>query len=154
MQQEPLASIQPGTHVVLVSIMCRDHVELASWYRSVFGFAEIEAVASPLFIALSAGPVALGFHHDDAYDLLGIADQRQPTGSGVHCTLVAGDEAAIDRSRRVLSAAGAVVVKEPFTTYYGARQIVFADPEGNVMRLSTPQHELTEVASLPTPPDG
>ena len=115
---DELATVAAPTAINLVSIFCADHV------------------------ALAAGPVALGFHHDDAYDLLGLADERRPTGTRVHCTFDAGDAAAIDRSAERLRAAGATVLKEPFTTYYGARQVVFADPEGNVMRLSTPQHEL------------
>jgi predicted enzyme related to lactoylglutathione lyase len=126
----------------LVSIFCADHRMLAAWYRTTFGFAEIEALRSDYFTALSAGPVALGFHHDDAYDLLDLGGHRSPTGTRVHCTFDAGDAATIDAAADRLREAGATVLKEPFTTYYGARQVVFADPEGNVMRLSTPQDAL------------
>jgi uncharacterized glyoxalase superfamily protein PhnB len=141
----PGLPIPIGASMNLVSIFCRDHRALAAWYADTFGFAEIEGVSSPLFTALAAGPVALGFHHDDAYDLLGLQDERAPEGTRLHCTFDAGDAATIDAAAGRLLAAGARLIKEPFDTYYGARQIVFADPEGNVMRLSTPQHELSSV---------
>jgi predicted enzyme related to lactoylglutathione lyase len=145
------ASPQDGTGLQirasmnLVSIFCTDHRALAAWYGDTFGFAEIEGLSSPLFTALSAGPIALGFHHDDAYGLLGLDDERPAAGTRVHCTFDAGDAAEIDAAASRLRAAGARLIKEPFDTYYGARQIVFADPEGNVMRLSTPQRELARL---------
>ena len=128
--------------VNLVSIFCRDHVRLADWYRSAFGWPEIDAVRSPIFRALDAGSVALGFHHDDAYDLLGLDDERGAVGTRIHLTLDVGTEAAVDAAEALLVAAGAAIRKAPFTTYYQARQIVFTDPEGNVMRLSSAQVDL------------
>jgi catechol 2,3-dioxygenase-like lactoylglutathione lyase family enzyme len=140
----------PGTiraSMTLVSIFCTDHRALATWYAATFGFPEIESLSSPLFTALAAGGVALGFHHDDAYDLLDLGGERAPVGTRLHCTFAAGDAAEIDAAAGRLRAAGARLIKEPFDTYYGARQIVFADPEGNVMRLSTPQPELSLLAT-------
>jgi predicted enzyme related to lactoylglutathione lyase len=37
---------------------------------------------------------------------------------------------------------GATVVQGPFTTYYHARQIVYADPEGNIFRVTDTQPAL------------
>lgn len=135
----------PRPSMNLVSIFCADHVALASWYQEALGFPEIEELTSPVFTALVAGRVALGFHHDDAYNLLGLDAYRAHSGVRVHCTFDAGTPAEIDAAADRLRAAGARLIKEPFDTYYGARQIVFADPEGNVMRLSTPQAELEAV---------
>ena len=70
----------------LISIFCADHQRLAAWYQTTFGFPEVVALRSDLFTALSVGPIALGFHHDDAYDLLDLADRRAPIGTRVHCT--------------------------------------------------------------------
>jgi uncharacterized glyoxalase superfamily protein PhnB len=128
--------------VNLVSIFCSDHRALADWYGATFGFSEITALTSPVFVALNAGAIALGFHHDDAYDLLGLPGERHPRGTKMHLTLGAGDIATIDAALPTLVDRGATVIKEPFTTYYGARQIVFADPEGNIMRISTTQADL------------
>lgn len=127
----------------LVSLFCRDHRSLADWYASVFGFAEIQEVASPLFVALAAGPLALGFHHADAYDLLDIGVERRARGTTVHCTFDIGSPERVDAALATLTAQGATILKAPFTTYYGARQIVFADPEDNVMRLSSRQDALS-----------
>jgi hypothetical protein len=35
------------------------------------------------------------------------------------------------------------VVQGPFTTYYDARQVVFLDPEDNVLRVTDAQPALT-----------
>ena len=133
--------------VNLVSIFCDNHRELAQWYGTTFGFAEIVELSSPWFIALWAGRVGLGFHHDDAFDLLGLGDRRGATGTRLHCTLDAGPADEVDAAADRRRAVGATIIKGPFTTYYGARQIVFADPEGNVMRLSTPQPALDVVTA-------
>jgi uncharacterized glyoxalase superfamily protein PhnB len=143
----PVAPIPVSVN--LVSIFCADHRGLAEWYGATFGFSEIVALTSPLFIALDAGAVAMGFHHDDAYDLLGLPGERRPRGTKIHATFDAGDTATIDAALPTLIERGAVVIKEPFTTYYGARQIVFADPEGNIMRLSTTQSDLDLNRRLP-----
>ncbi|CAN5522926.1 hypothetical protein BH10ACT1_BH10ACT1_07030 [soil metagenome] len=126
----------------LVSVFCADHVALADWYRTTFGFAELEALASPIFMALDTGSIGMGFHHDDAYDLLGLAAERARRGTAIHLTLDVGTAAEVDAALPVLVERGASILKAPFTTYYGARQIVFADPEGNPMRLSSSQSEL------------
>ncbi len=128
--------------VGLVSIFCADHQALAEWYSATFGFAEIPELASPIFIALDAGAVALGFHHHDAYDLLGLSEERHGRGTKIHVTFDVGDAAVIDAAPPTLVAGGATVIKGPFTTYYGARQLVFADPEGNIMRISTTEPAL------------
>lgn len=133
----------------LVSLFCCDHRALADWYASVFGFGEIQEVGSPVFVALAAGPVALGFHHADAYDLLGIEVARRVRGTTVHCTFDIGSPQDVDAALSTLNAHDATILKAPFTTYYGARQIVFADPEDNVMRLSSRQDALNMAIAQP-----
>lgn len=139
------SSIHVSTN--LVSIFCADHRALAEWYIETFAFAELTELTSPLFTAVAAGPIALGFHHDDAYELLGLSDRRAAGGTRVHCTFDVGHATTIDAVVDRLRAAGASIIKEPFTTYYGARQIVVADPEGNVMRLSSSQDALTSLGA-------
>jgi uncharacterized glyoxalase superfamily protein PhnB len=128
--------------VSLVSIFCADHRTLADWYQETFGFGEISALTTPLFIALAAGPIALGFHQDEAYDLLGIPGERSPRGTKLHLVFDLGHPDAVDAAVASLTAGGGQIIREPFTTYYDARQIVFRDPEGNVMRLSSSQAAL------------
>lgn len=126
----------------LVSFFCHDHLALAAFYREAFGFAEVEEVRSPVFTALAAGGVALGFHADDAYGLLGVEDRRGARGA-THVTFDLGTAAAVDAAVPRLVALGATVVQGPFTTYYDARQVVLCDPEGNVLRVSDTQQALT-----------
>ena len=124
---------------VLASYLCQDHVSLAAFYEDLFGWPRIDAVASPIFTALDTGSVVVGFHADEAHELLDLADRRDRDGSAVHLTIDVGSFADVDAAAPALAAAGATVIKAPFTTYYDARQIVFADPEDNVVRLSSSQ---------------
>lgn len=137
-----------GNAVALVSIMCRDHLRLSDFYQQAFGWAEIDGVGSPIFRALDTGPVAIGFHADEAYDLLGLAEWRKGHGTATHVTLDLGTPADVDAAVERLVGIGATVVKGPFTTYYDARQVVLTDPEGNVLRIST--HQETLVRRAPT----
>jgi len=130
---------------VLASIFCRDHRALADFYVAAFGFPEVETVASPIFIGLDAGHVVLGFHADDAYDLLGLASERGRPGNRIHLTFDVGSFADVDAAADPLVALGATVVQGPFTTYYDARQVVLTDPEGNVFRISSSQAGVSDL---------
>jgi len=145
---------------VLVSIFCRDHRALAAFYAEAFGFGPVDAVESPIFTALDAGRFVLGFHAEEAYDLLGLADQRdrrdqldepgQPVEAGqagnrVHITFDVGSFDDVDEAAPAIAAAGATLVQGPFTTYYDARQVVFTDPEGNVFRISSSQPGVSDL---------
>ena len=124
---------------ILVSLFCRDHVALAAFYRRAFRFDEIEVARSPIFTALDAGGITLGFHADEAYELLGLADRRGVPPGPTHVTIEVGDFEDVDAALEPLLAAGATLVQGPFTTYYDARQLVLLDPEGNVLRVSSGQ---------------
>ncbi len=124
---------------VLASYFCTDHRALSAFYAASFGWPEIEAVRSPIFTALDAGGVVVSFHHDEAFDLLGLADRRDQAGNRLHLTLDVGSFADVDAAVEPLVALGATVIQGPFTTYYDARQVVLADPEDNVLRISSSQ---------------
>ena len=125
----------------LVSHFCEDHVALAAFYEQAFGFERVDEVTSEIFVALDAGGVALGFHADAAYELLGVAGRRS-AASAHHVTFDLGTAAAVDAAVEVLVGLGATLVQGPFTTYYDARQAVFTDPEDNVFRISDTQAAL------------
>lgn len=125
----------------LVSHFSSDHEALARFYVDAFGFEVIPEVASPIFVALDAGGVALGFHADEAYDLLGVADRRGGV-TAHHVTFDVGTVEAVDSAIEPLVALGATLIQGPFTTYYDARQAVMADPDGNVFRISDTQAAL------------
>ena len=130
-----------GPHAQLISIMCADHVALADFYSAAFGFERVAEVESPIFVALAAGGVALGFHADEAFDLLGLADRRGEA-TGNHITFDLGTSDAVEASVGRFTELGATVVQGPFTTYYDARQVVYLDPEGNPFRVSDTQPAL------------
>jgi predicted enzyme related to lactoylglutathione lyase len=134
--------VSAAARIQLVSFFCADHDALAAFYREAFGFEPVAEVQSPIFTALDAGGVALGFHADEAYDLLGVGDRRGALGP-THVTIDLGTAEAVETSVERLTALGATVVQGPFTTYYDARQVVFLDPEDNVLRVSDTQQALT-----------
>ncbi len=129
------------------SIFCRDHRALASFYVEAFGFGPVDEVESPIFIALDAGRFVLGFHADEAYDLLGLADRRDRPGNRLHITFDVGSFDDVDAAATTIAAAGATIVQGPFTTYYDARQVVFTDPEGNVFRVSSSQPGVSDLGA-------
>jgi catechol 2,3-dioxygenase-like lactoylglutathione lyase family enzyme len=136
-----LGPMAPTPYAQVVSTMCRDHVALADFYTAAFGFARVPQVESPIFIALAAGGVALGFHADEAFDLLEVGERRGGLTAN-HVTFDLGTAEAVEASVEAFAALGATVVKGPFTTYYDARQVVYLDPEGNVFRVSDTQAPL------------
>ena len=92
--------------------MCRDHVALADFYAAAFGFERVPEVESPIFVALAAGGVALGFHADEAFDLLELGDRRGGI-TGNHVTFDLGTPEAVDASVERFTALGATVLKGP-----------------------------------------
>lgn len=142
-----MASIVTQVTVVpapcLVSLICNDHLALAGFYADVCGYREIEAVRSHIFTALQTPTVAIGFHHRQAFELLGIDDTSSPSGQ-MHLNLDVGGPDEVLLMGDAFVAHGGSLIKEPFETYYGAFQTVVADPEGNVVRITTNQPALME----------
>ena len=134
----------------LVSVICRDHTALADFYRRAGGYTEIDAVHSPIFTALRTPTIALGFHAAAAYELLGLTETASRSGQ-IHLNLDVGARDGVLAALSAFVREGATVLKEPFETYYGAFQAVVADPEGNVVRLTTRQDALAadEIMAAP-----
>jgi hypothetical protein len=124
----------------LVSIICEDHVALAGFYAQACGYPEIEALRSPIFTALQTPGIAIGFHARAALELLEIDDA--PGSGHMHLNLDVGAREAVTATGEAFLALGAKLLKSPFETYYGAFQTVVADPEGNVIRITTTQEPL------------
>lgn len=120
-----------------INLFCRDPERLMGFYAALLGLPENEAARSPIYRALRFGEVELGFNRTDAYALLGIAE-RQPSAPATtaYATFVVGSEAEVEALAERAADLGGVVIKGPYRTYYGAWQVVAADPEGNVFRLN------------------
>lgn len=129
---------KPVARLAYANIFARDIDALSQFYASVFGFAEIQGHASPIYRCLDAGGVELGFNAYQAYELLGLAT-RKPTEAGnvnVYLTFEASSAAEIDQIAATAVALGGKVIKPPYDTYYNARQAVPEDPEGHVFRIN------------------
>jgi predicted lactoylglutathione lyase len=119
-----------------VNIFARDIEALSGFYRDVFGFAEIAAIRSPIFVGLDTGRTCIGFNAQDAYNLLNLAEHADPTGIKFLLNIDVDSSAEVDRLVPVAVAAGAVLVKAPYKTYYDWYQAVLLDPEQNVFRIN------------------
>jgi predicted lactoylglutathione lyase len=113
-----------------VNVFAQDIEALSGFYRDLFGFTEIPAIRSPIFVGLSTGQSCLGFNAQDAYGLLNLAGEKFLLNIDVDSM------AEVDRLVPVAVARGAAIVKPPYRTYYDWYQAVLFDPEKNVFRIN------------------
>jgi len=108
-----------------------------AFYQELFGLPEVTELASPHFRGLWVGPTVLGFSGPHAYDLLGLPRPSQgEAGVDSFLTFEAADRDGVDGFTRRAAELGAVVVREPGETYYGAWQSVVRDPDGHAFRVN------------------
>lgn len=119
-----------------VNVFARDVVALSGFYQKVFGFAEIEAIRSPIFRGLDTGKSSLGFNALDAYELLKLSDYSDTRGIKFLLNIDVDSKDDVDRMVPVAVAAGATLIKAPYVTYYNWYQAVLLDPEQNVFRIN------------------
>lgn len=123
-------------HLSYVNVFARDIEALSGFYMKVFGFAEIEAIRSPIFRGLDTGKSSLGFNALDAYDLLKLSEFSDTKGVKFLLNIDVDSQADVDRMVPVAVANGATLIKAPYVTYYNWYQSVLLDPEGNVFRIN------------------
>jgi predicted enzyme related to lactoylglutathione lyase len=119
-----------------VNVFAADIVALSTFYSTVFGFPEIEAIRSPIFRGIDARRSSIGFNAHDAYGLLGLGDQADTRGVKF---LLNFDVDSVDEVERLVPVAvshGATLIKPPYRTYYNWFQAVLLDPEQNVFRIN------------------
>ena len=119
-----------------VNLFARDLEGLVAFYAGLFGLAEKTEQRSPIYRALDAGGVAIGFNAFDAYRLLNLDGSETAAGVKSLLTFEVEDRAAVARLTGDAVARGATIVKPPYDTAYGSLQSVLFDPEGNVFRIN------------------
>jgi predicted enzyme related to lactoylglutathione lyase len=119
-----------------INLFCRDPERLMAFYAALLGLPENTAAQSPIYRALRFGAVELGFNRTDAYALLGIAEPEAP-GTTAYATFQLDGEPEVERLAARVTELGGAVIQGPYRTYYGAWQVVAADPEGHVFRLNS-----------------
>jgi uncharacterized glyoxalase superfamily protein PhnB len=122
-----------------VNLFCRDIDAQLAFYMSVLAAPEAVAARSPIFRAVAMPHAQLGLHAPAAYALLELADRActtptPPVTAYATFMLATPGEVTLACERALM--AGAHRVKGPYATYYGQWQVVLADPEGHVFRLS------------------
>jgi len=123
-------------HLSYVNIFAHDIVALSGFYQRVFGFAEIEAIRSPIFRGLDTGRSSLGFNAAEAYGLLKLDDHADTAGVKFLLNIDVDSMDEVDLMVPLAIAAGARLIKAPYETYYHWYQAVLLDPEGNVFRIN------------------
>lgn len=119
-----------------VNILARDLDGLVAFYAGLFGLQEHLDQRGQIYRALDGGGVAIGFHAPEAYDLLNLDNYRSAAGVRSLLTFEVADHDAVARLTAQAEASGATLVKAPYDTFYGSRQSVLFDPEGNVFRIN------------------
>ncbi|MER7922303.1 VOC family protein [Streptomyces sp. NPDC096057] len=130
----------PGTARVTLSfasVLAEDFVELAAFYRDVFGLAEVAELESEHFRGLWIGTTVLGFSSTTAYELLDLP-RPAAAGNGVRSflTFEMPEREAVAAYTVQAEETGATVVQPPHDTYYGAWQAVLMDPGGHAFRIN------------------
>ncbi|MDB5396451.1 MAG: Glyoxalase/bleomycin resistance protein/dioxygenase [Rhodospirillales bacterium] len=90
----------------------------------------------PIYRALDGGGVAIGFNAAETYRLLNIDEFPPPAGVRSLLTFEAADHDAVARLTVQGKTLGATIIKAPYGTFYGSRQSVLRDPEGQVLRIN------------------
>jgi len=124
-----------------VSIFTQDVESLPTFYVDVFGLEEVAASRSDRYRELAVGDMMIGFPFIDAYRLLDMADQAEPTGVRSMVTFAVDDVAEVDRLTERALVHGGRVAKPPFATGFGQVLSVVLDPEGNALRISATSPE-------------
>lgn len=145
----------PAARLAYANIFAKDIDALSQFYGQLLGFPEIAERASPIYRCLDAGGgLELGFNAYRAYDLLGVAD-RKPAAAGsvnVYLTFEVASLADVgDIAERAVTLGG-YIIKQPYDTYYNARQVVLADPEGHVFRINHRKGDRVPADRVENPP--
>lgn len=130
------------TVVSSVNIFARDLDGLIGFYADLFGLRENLDQRGPIYRALDGGGVAIGFNAPDAYRLLNLDGFPEPSGVKSLLTFEVADYDAVAQLTLQAEAAGATVIKPPYDTFYGSRQSVVSDPEGNIFRINAFQRSV------------
>lgn len=117
-----------------VTLFAHDVDRLAGFYRAALGLNDA-IDDSPRYRELDGGAARIGFAYLGAYDLLDLAGERDPVGLRSILTFDLAPDVLEESVERAV-ARGAILVKAPFATHFGARMAVLRDPEGNAFRLN------------------
>jgi len=124
------------------NLFCRDIEAQLQFYQALLQLPEAVGTRSPIYRAVETEHFQLGFNAPEAYALLGLADRRPdeaqlpPRSVTGYATFMLATPEAVDAAGHQATALGGQLIKPPYATYYGQWQVVLADPEDNVFRLS------------------
>ena len=124
----------------LVTVFARDIQASCNFYQKLFNFPLVPELSTPIFRAVNCGNLTLGFHADEAYDVLDLRDRQRGDSRAVDLliTFDADSKEDVDAKVTAVTALGGSVVKPPFITYYNHYQAVLADIDNTVFRVSYP----------------
>lgn len=121
------------------NLLCKDIEAQKEFYRKLLGLVEISESRTAIYRALDGPHFQLGFNAHAAYTLLNLEPPAASVGAlriSSFPTFVLDEPLKVDATYLTAVELGATALKEPFDSHYGQRQMVLADPEGNVLRLA------------------
>lgn len=122
------------------NLFCRDIEAQLQFYQALLQLSEAAGTRSPIYRAVETEHFQLGFNAPEAYALLGLGDRRpaqqEPRAVAGYATFMLATPDAVDAAATQATTLGGQLVKPAYATYYGQWQVVLADPEDNVFRLS------------------
>lgn len=125
----------------LFNLFCHDIERQMRFYQEIIGWRDVPEWGSPIYRVLERDGVQIGFNGSQAYDLLGLGRRKPVEGRDADVTsmltFMVDEWGAVNDVAKKLLKLGGKVVQGPFPTYYGHWQLVFADPEGNIARVSS-----------------
>jgi hypothetical protein len=120
----------------IASYLTDDIVGLSNFYAEVFDLDEVMDLRSDIFRGLDCDGVTIGFSALAAYEMLGIEDWANPTGTAQYLTFETATKAEVDTRTAAALERGAALLHEAYETYYNTYQSVLSDPVGHVFRIN------------------
>jgi predicted enzyme related to lactoylglutathione lyase len=127
-----------AVRISYLTIFTRDVAALPDFYIAVFGLGEVETSRSDRYRELAIGELKLGFPTVDAYRVLDMTDQADPTGVRSMPTFAVDSAEAVTRLTERAVEHGARLIKGSLRTAFGQVLSILLDPEGNAFRISAP----------------
>ncbi len=127
-----------AVRISYLTIFTRDVAALPDFYIAVFGLEEVESSRSDRYRELTIGELKLGFPTVDAYRVLDMVDQADPTGVRSMPTFAVDSAEAVTRLTDRAVEHGARLIKGSLRAAFGQVLSILLDPEGNAFRISAP----------------
>jgi catechol 2,3-dioxygenase-like lactoylglutathione lyase family enzyme len=125
---------------LLCNLFCKDIEAQLAFYQALLALPEAVHSRSPIYRALATENFQFGFHDQRAYDLLGLRSRAPQATSEqsvrTYPTFEVANSGEVDRLAAHAVSLGGRLVQGPYPSYYSQWQVVLADPENHIFRIT------------------